>query len=172
MNKTLKVVLSVAVVIAIAGAYLVSRNESNLGATPGPVQLSYQEFYGGVLYGRTLATSSAQTTQTLVATDIVGYDTILFTPNTGDITLTLPASTTLKSFLPLRGQRQQTCFHNASTTAGIDVIFAAGTGIDLETASSTATDLTILADQFACFQIIRKANTDFGVLLTEYTNGD
>jgi hypothetical protein len=126
----------------------------------------------GNLKSYTNSTSTTATSYTAVQADLLNYDSILIRPNTGDLTITLPATSTLTSMVPSVGDRQDFCLHNSTTTAGIDITIAAGTGIDLETASSTPTDLTILADQFACFSFIRKANTDVGVLMTEFTNGD
>ena len=140
------------------------------------------EFEGGVEYHNVVATATTATTYTLAGKDIYNtqtgalYDTIMLTPQTGDITLTFPASSTMSNLLPRSGYRGEQCWQNASTTAGIDITFAAGTGIDLETASSSPTDLTILANEWACFKWVRASSTsaafDFGVLMTEYTNGD
>ena len=152
------------------------------GANPGPVSLVLQEFNGGVQYGKVNSTSTNNTTLTLVASDIVSrvdgaaYDTVIMTPQVGDVTFTFPASSTLSHFIPKTGQRAEQCWQNASSTTGIDITFAAGTGIDLETASSTITDLTLSNGNFACFKFVRATSTastfDIGVLMTEYNNGD
>ena len=130
----------------------------------------------GTLNSYPNSTSTTATTQTLVAADIANYDTVLITPNTGDLTLTFPASSTLSAFVPTAGDRATQCWHNATTTAGIDITFSAGTGIDLEFASSSqAVQVkTLLADGFVCFEYVRKAATasafDIGVLMTRYSN--
>ena len=146
------------------------------GAQSGPHHYFRQQFFAGAMWGNVNSTSTTATTQTLQRQDIEGYDTIVFTPNTASVTLTFPASSTMPSFLPSTGQRQRTCFLNATTTAGTNVIFAAGTGIDLETASSSPTDLTLLAGNTACFEITRKKSSattfDFAVSMTEFTDGD
>ena len=156
-----------------------------VGASPGPLHTQYQEFEGGVKYGHNRSTSTTATSYTLLASDIVdrsgaAYDTILMTPNTGDLTLTFPASSTLTHFIPAVGDRAKQCWYNASTTAGIDIIFAAGTGIDLEIASSTDTASETLypipSAGFGCFEFYRQPLTltafDIGVLYTVYVDAD
>lgn len=184
MKKLIVIVAVVMAVIAIA-VYSYQRAPS-LGVNPGPTSYTPQEFMAGVTYGNYLATSTSATTYTLVAADLVGssgfaYDTIALTPTVGDLTITLPASSTLRHFLPQAGMSAKQCFYNASTTAGIDITIAAGTGIDLEVASSTTAGgetpaLTILADSTGCLDYIRKPATatafDITVLFSRFVNGD
>lgn len=187
MNNTFKLVLTVAVVIAIAGLFLPVGNtviERVLGSNAGPDHYDLQSFQGGLVERNYFATSTTATTQTFAARDIAPggalYSTLAVTPNTGDITITLPASSTMSSVLPVAGMSATQCWYNASTTAGIDITIAAGTGIDLEVASSTITDgapaLTVLSDNSGCFRWTRKAATasafDFSVLFTRFVNGD
>lgn len=130
----------------------------------------------GQLRSYTNSTSTTATAQTLVLADVNGYDTVLLTPNTGALTLTFFASSSASTWLPAAGDMQETCFVNSTSTAAATIIFAAGTGIDLETASSSPTDLTLLAGNTACFKFIRQKATasafDISALMTEYTNGD
>jgi hypothetical protein len=118
--------------------------------------------------------SSSVTTGTLKESDLLGYDTILATPTgaAATKTLTFPATSTLTSFVPNAGDRQDLCFFNATTTAATTITFAAGTGIDLETSSSTPTDLILLADNMGCFSFLRKTNTDIVAAFTEYADAD
>ena len=138
-------------------------------------------FDGHVVNSSVNSTSTIQTAQTLVATDIATYQSVILTPNTGDLTLTFPASSTLSTFIPTAGDRTEQCWYNATTTAGIDVTFAAGTGIDLEVATTTASALapgvlTLFAGNHVCFTYFRQPATatafDIGVLMTRYTNAD
>ena len=135
----------------------------------------------GALHSYVNSTSTTATTYTLVAADILNYESVVITPNTGDLTLTLPASSTLSAFVPTAGDWAEQCWYNASTTAGIDITFAAGTGIDLEVASSTSGGaqspvLTMLANSSACFKYIRKPATasafDIIVQMTRFVDGD
>ena len=142
-------------------------------------------FDGGVIRSYNNSTTTTATSQTLAAADIapsgIPYDTVFITPNTGDLTLTFPASSTLSAFIPTAGDMAEQCWYNASTTAGIDITFAAGTGVDLEVASSTSGGLqspvlTMLADSGTCFTYVRKPATtaafDILLLMTRFVNGD
>lgn len=122
--------------------------------------------------------SSSVTTGTLKQSDILNYDTVLWTPTGANSTktLTFPASSTLTSFIPSAGDRQSTCFFNATTTAATTITYAAGTGIDLEVATSTAQtgafDLVQSADAMMCFEFLRKTNTDIVAGYVEYNDAD
>jgi len=69
-----------------------------------------------VYAGKQNSTSTTATTYTLVSGDIVGYSVISMTPNTGALTLTLPASSTLATWLPNAGDTTEFTLFNASTT--------------------------------------------------------
>lgn len=122
--------------------------------------------------------SSSVTTGTLSQSDILGYDTILLeaTGAAATKTLTLPATSTLTSFVPSAGDRQDTCVVNSTTTAATTITWAAGTGIDLETASSTLTgtqpSFIQPADSVACFTFIRKTSTDITAVFNRNANRD
>ena len=136
----------------------------------------------GQLRSYTSATSTAAS-MTLRVSDVVGYDTIIVTP-TGAAsakTLTFFASSTASTWLPAAGDRQETCFINSTTTAATTLIFAAGTGIDMEVATSTnngggAYDLTISAGGMGCFTFVRGAATasafDIHAGLVEFSDAD
>jgi hypothetical protein len=147
------------------------------GAVTGPDYYNTLNLYGGVMYGNTNATSSV-TTGTMKVSDVAGYSTVLLTPTGAAATKTLTffASSTAPSWLPKAGNMQETCFYNGTTTAATTITFAAGTGIDLETASSSPTDLVLLAGNTACFKFIRQTATattfDISALMTEFTNAD
>ena len=178
MNKLLKVVLSVAVVIAIAGAYVFPQVSQKLGlssTTYEPVELN-----GGTRYGSVNSTTTPAS-MTLRVEDVMNFDTVIVKPTVAASakTLTFFASSTAVQWLPKAGDTQRTCFHNATTTAATTIVFAAGTGIDLQTASSSPTDLTLLAGNTACFTFMRKAmdssytnSFDIEASMVEHTDGD
>lgn len=130
----------------------------------------------GHLRSYSIATTTTATTQTLAVADILNYDVVSILPNVGSLTLTFPASSTMTTLVPTAGDMQETCFLNATTTSGITITFAASTGIDLESASSTPSDLTITANGTACFKFIRQRATasafDITAAMTEYMNAD
>ena len=134
----------------------------------------------GTLYSSTLATSTTDTATPLILADINGYDNILMTPNVGALTLTFPASSTVPTWLPAAGDTQRTCWYNATSTAAATIIFAAGTGIDLEVATSTAQtgafDLTLGAGNRGCFEFMRQPATatsfDITADFLEYSDAD
>lgn len=120
-------------------------------------------FTNGKLYGPTVTGAYATTSVgagTLTATNISKVGTILST-NTGALTLTLPASTTLTTvgFVPTAGDYHTYVVVNQGT--GL-LTFAGGTGTLLQTASSTK---SINAGGTAELTCTRKTNTDIVCLL-------
>lgn len=115
-----------------------------------------------------LATTSSGTTYTLTAADIGNYDTIRQTLTGGAATFTLPASSTITALVPAAGDRAETCWLPLTNS----LTFAAGTGIDLKTASSSVTDLTIAAGNVGCIKWIRQTDTDITAGLVEYQDAD
>ncbi len=113
----------------------------------------------GTLYTNTSATSTIATTQTLIVSDVQGYDTVILTPNVmGSDVITFFASSTASSWLPAAGNTQRTCFVNGTTTAQQDLVFAGGTGTKLLVASSSVSTLgsTHIAPQkMGCFIFTR-----------------
>ena len=170
----------VAVVVSLIVSIAAFNATGRLGASPGPDYYGLQTFLGGMLRGNVNATSTTATSYTMVPSDIRDYDTIIMTPNTGALTLTFFASSTATSFLPKAGMMQETCFYNATTTAGATITFVAGTGIDWEIATSTndivGTPATIAAGESACFKFIRQNSTasafDISALYQPYVNAD
>ena len=134
----------------------------------------------GQLRSNSLATSTGSATMNV--TYLNGYDTIVVTPTGAAAakTLTFFASSTASTWLPTAGDMQETCFLNASTSVAT-LVFAAGTGIDLQVATSTNNgggvyDLTVDPDATMCFKFIRKAATasafDIEANVVEYENAD
>lgn len=127
----------------------------------------------GILHSYTNSTSTPAS-MTMKQSDILGYETILFnlTEAAATKSITLPATSTLTSFIPTAGDWQDQCWINSSTTAAATITLVAGTGIDLQTASSSPIDLILGADSTACFKFIRKTNTDISASMLEYNDGD
>ena len=112
---------------------------------------------GGSLYSNTSATTTAGS-ETIKASDVNGYDTVILTPTVASATITFPASSTLATCLPAAGNTQKTCFVNGTTTAGVILTFAGGTGTSVQVASSSATALgalTLYPQKVGCFTFIR-----------------
>jgi hypothetical protein len=116
----------------------------------------------GTLHSYPNATTTKGNT-TLKQSDVDGYDTVLLTANeVGITTLTFPASSTMSTWLPTAGDRQRTCFVNATTTASVQYTFAGGTGTTLLVASSSVTALgskNIGPQKVGCFEFIRAPAT-------------
>src|SRR3990167_234576 len=138
-----KKTLVVAGVVALAGSLLVAAFRSTppvstvekvvrevvrevVGASPGPYYTELQEFDGGVVFGSTNSSTSV-TTATLRVEDVKDYDTVILTPTGAAETksLTFFASSSARTWLPKAGDRQETCFYNATTTAGATITWAA-----------------------------------------------
>lgn len=187
-KKSLYVSLVVIIgVIAIIGAYQFPsvkesvRDVVNLGAITGPQIYDALELEGGVKYGNNTATTT-RVSGTLKLAEIMNSDILIVTP-TGAAsakTLTLFATSSAAQWLPLAGDTQRTCIYNATTTAGATIVFAEGTGFDIEVATSTAhlpnaLSRTIAANNFACFTFIRKPATastfDIGALFNKFGDG-
>ncbi len=113
---------------------------------------------GGFIQSSTSATSTITSAQTLIPSDISGFNTVILTPNVSSDTVTLFASSTASAFLPVAGDSQQTCIMNGTTTAGINITLAGGTGTTLLVASSSATavgSLVIAPQKIGCITFTR-----------------
>src|SRR3990167_1177208 len=95
----------------------------------------------GHIKSYTNSTTTTATAQTLKLSDVQNYSTVILTPNTASDTVTLFASSTASAWLPSAGYSQSTCFINGTTTTGINLTFAGGTGTIIQVASSSATAL-------------------------------
>ncbi len=138
------------------GTYAVSPALAVTGAVTVSGQLSGSS---GIVSSTINSTSTTATSETMSATDLVGYSVISITPNTGALTVTLPASSTLSTYLPNAGDSTSFVLFNASTTALQTVTIAAGTGTLLEVASTTATAVTAPA-KASRITVFRKPNSD------------
>lgn len=175
MNKIIKVVLAVAVVIAIGGSYVFPKVQEKFGAVPGSTFTEAVEFLGGSIGANSYSTSTSLSATTLLAGELANKDTI-FVIKTGAVattTVTLPASSTLSYWLPKIGMSQRKCFlSGTSTQANPGFILAAGTGIDLETSSTTPTGLTVEGGSGACITFVRDNFTDIKAFMTVFKNAD
>ena len=175
--------LAVVVSVVALGVAVFKSSEvvvERFGAFPGPEILERVDFLGGTLFNKNVATSTTGTATTLRFSDVQNVDTLFVTPNTSDLTLTFFSSTSAKAWLPKAGDRQMTCVFNATTTAGIDVLFVSGTGIDFEqSATSTATNTEIIKigpHSGGCFNFVRgpvlSTAFDIWALYTPFWNAD
>lgn len=112
----------------------------------------------GIVYSNTFATSS-EGTGTYTAANITGKSTILHNA-TAALTATLPATSTLTTFVPNTGDRVSIVLVNIG--AGVLTI-AGGTGMNVYNASST---LAMPATSAATLEFVRQADTDITVLFS------
>ena len=196
MTTKNKIILGVAVVVLaiIAGFWYIGSHSSNVGAVnptfgQGQVQTDAFIFVNGLSAGANQqfyvdkngneyvptqnltainATSTSATTQTLTQGDINGYSSLALTPTVGSNTITLPATSTLTSFIPVAGNQTTLYVYNATTTAGILLTIGGGTGMNLTIATSTAASTVVLSPKKAAlFQFLRLANSDISVTITQ-----
>lgn len=113
---------------------------------------------GGITQSATFATSSTGA-GTLTQANILGVNTILST-NAGALTITMPASSTLTTFIPTAGDRVSMVLINQGTAL---LTLAGGTGTLLQTASSTK---TVNIGGSSLLEFVRKTNTDVVVYMS------
>lgn len=181
MSKNILTTIVIMVVIAIAVGGYFYPSIVNFGASAGPDHTEAQNFYGGVLRGSAIATSSTATSITVPISWLKNVDFVAFTPNVGATTLTLPASSTVSSFVPKAGNTQQTCLYNATSTATATLTIATAAGLDLvrvatSTTSGSAGMITIPAGGIGCFTFVREPATaaafDIAVMYTPFRSAE
>ena len=111
---------------------------------------------GSLVYTNVQSTSTVSTSMTLAASDVMNYNSVIATPNVNSLTYTLPASSTLSTFIPNAGNWTQQCWENATSTAGKTLTFAAGTG---ETLVGATTTLAIPPQMTGCLRYMRNGGT-------------
>lgn len=132
----------------------------------------------GALSVNTLTQGGGENSTTTPASMTLAYadfDTENFidmTPTIGNITITLPATSTMSEMIPKTGDMREIILRNATTTAATTITIAAGTGIDLQLLETTGADLVLEGLDVATLQFIRKADTDILVLWKEYIEAD
>lgn len=103
------------------------------------------------------STTSIANAATLSQSDLTTYRGFYVGINTAeDHTWTLPATSTMTTLLPNSGDKTEFCFYNA-TSSDHDLILAAGTGWDLESATSS---LYIHPTMMGCVEAVRLPSTD------------
>jgi hypothetical protein len=172
-----KLLVGVIVVVLVICSFYIGNTintrtviQEKLGAVAGPDVMSYLKVHGTLTTnGGYMATTSTAATYTLLNSEIADAQTVFWNPS-ANVTLTLPASTTI-SFIPNTGDTRVIWLQNASTTAGATITLAAGAGIDLQKNEDTA-DLAVAGLDWVKMTFIRKNNTDIAVMLEEVTEAD
>lgn len=119
--------------------------------------------------GSILATSTDGTAHTISAADLLTYSGWSVTVELTDLTYTFPAVAELSTIVPTAGDSRTWFIENATSTSGIDVIFAGGSGTDIK--SSGAGALTLDEESHGTFTLYRKADGDI-MILTNFPNAD
>lgn len=169
MSKTTKLLIGLVILLlAIFGAYAFTHQQvvkSGLPAQQGTSVTNSNVYVTGTISaGGIDNVASAATTTTLVVGDL--QNTVISIINPGNFansssTYTLPATSTLTSFLPNIGDATTVYFINASSTVGT-VTLSAGAGMTLLSASSTN---IIQAGKVASVEFIRNTiNTILGIM--------
>lgn len=174
MDNTKNIVIGVLATLTIVfGILLFSKPSPTL---PPPLGLGtdhyYQEsFLAGLVEGGGIrATSTVNNAETLLASDFDVENVIDYTLNVQAATLTLPASTTLTSFLPKSGDTRTILIRNATTTA-TNLTIAGATGVLLKKATTTA---IIYGDtdgaNYGTIKFTRKANRDIEAIFDSFVD--
>ena len=102
----------------------------NIGAVASPDVYSYMKVHGNFWWGASvLATTTTSTTETIAGIDLLNYGYWDVMSNVGNLTYTLPATSTMISILPDIGMSRKWLIHNASSTPTLTI--AAGAGMDI-----------------------------------------
>ena len=157
---------------------LAGAGDMNLGAMSSPDVYFPATFYEGIVVGGGIyATSTAIDGSVLSAKEITDYAQIdmLYTGDGGAdglFTTTLPASTTLVSFLPEAGMCTTRILRNTHATAASSTTITAGTGIVLMEHTAAAETLNGGNDSVMtwCREFNGTGRGDFTVKLEEYTD--
>lgn len=201
MNNTLKKIVGVlaVLVVLVMGYMLTTGPKSYVGGNFNPVMVDFAQ--GISVNGTTVlnnlrgliattlnvsasttvstftqgggitATTTLGTTSTLLATAFDTENVIEAIPGGASWTITLPASSTLSTFIPTAGQARSIYIRNATTTAGINMTIAGGTGTVLRSASTTAIIQSDTAGaKGARLDFVRQNNTDISVFITTFNN--
>ena len=116
------------------------------------------------------ATSTVNSTATLLASDFDTESYIEMTPNSAALTLTLPATSTLSALIPNDGDFRTVWLKNSTTTSGITITLVAGAGMDLQ--EQNGQDLIIDDEDWGKMTFLRLTNTDMMVLFEEFIKAD
>ena len=158
--------------VVVEGDYIeaVSDVAPSLGAMSSPDVYSYLKVHGRFLQGGGMVADSATSTQaadTLTAINMWTYSGMDYTQDGVDVSLTLPASSTL-SYLG-SGECIDWRFRNLSEAAS-STTFVAGAGIDL--VENENGDVVIEGGNEARLTLCRELDTDVTVYVDEYVAAD
>lgn len=153
-----------------------NNGQDGVGAVPGPDVYNPMMFRAGaVIGGRVVSTSTAQSSATLLNTDLINTISgeittrLEVTPTQAALTLTLPASSTLTNFAPNDGDTVTILVENEATAATTTTI-AAGAGMDLQ--EPDGQNVVIGQNNFAWLTFQRDENGDFIVRVDETIPAD
>ncbi len=174
-NKLVGILIALTLVLSGYSAFKPAKIEHVEVPTPGAVSspdvYTYLNVSGGFTQGGdALATSTTGTADTLRADQMQQYSVIRYMANTGNTTLTLPATSTMSNIMQRPGQSRTWWIHNATGTAATTLTLAAGTGIDL--IAVTAADDVIDGDEYSKLTCWRQIDSDITCETSELINAD
>jgi hypothetical protein len=122
--------------------------------------------------GAVVTVTPVTATVTLTEANLLAGNVITFTASSTQeaLTVTLPATSTLTTFLPTAGDMRRIVIENPFTGAATTTTIAAGTGIDLQ--EPDGQNVVIGITDFAWLTCFRKANTDVVCLVDESIPAD
>lgn len=149
--------------------------EENIGAVSGPYV--YMDMYmqdvkmKRMTFGRlTIASSTAGSATTLLEANLTEYSGMDFTPGDNAVAFTLPATSTMTTFIPDVGDCSLWRIRNLDATAATTTTITAGTGIDL--VENENGDVIIDGGNEAQLLFCRELDTDVTVYVDEYIPAD
>jgi len=117
----------------------------------------------GLVEGGVVSLSTTTTSYTLTQADILTSSLFTYTTASGNATITLPASTTLTSFVTNSGDQSIEVVYNGSATSTLTI--AGGTGTTVQNASST---LVLPAGKSAQIRFVRLPSTSLNALFVPF----
>lgn len=170
MKNYLNTILLV-LVLGLLGYVIATKDADSLGASRDVTTVSNPQVFstfteGGGIY----ATTTLGAAQKLVATDIDTENFVEVNQGSPAATLSLPASSTMKSFAPNVGDVRTIWIRNASTSGNAILTVGAGAGMTFKTAASSSVNIQgdTDGDNTMRIDLIRKADSDFNVYLTRF----
>ena len=141
--------------------------------TTGTFYVGGNTTLNNLTYGATtVASSTANATETLLVSDLTTYSGMDYTPGDLAVTLTLPATSTMTSFVASAGNCFDWRFRNLDDTSATSTTIVAGTGIDLVMPEATGADVIIEGGNEAKLKFCRELDSDVTVYVTEYVSTD
>lgn len=143
------------------GAINVTANSATLATT------TVEVFTQG---GEVFASSTTNTSETFVAEDLSSHSVLELTPNTGNTTYTLMASSSWTGILANPGDIRTWKIENATTSTAITATIAAGTGIEL--LEPDGQNVVITGQNYAELECWKRSDTDIACVVDEYIDAD